>query len=199
MILDTLVIATGNRHKVNEISQILSGLSISLKTLKDFPLVGEIKEDAPDFKGNALIKAHTVMKHTGLPSLADDSGLEVDALDGAPGVLSARFSGGNDADNNALLLQKLQGLTPEKRTARFRCVIALTIPGEPPVFAEGKIDGRIIEKESGANGFGYDPLFVPDGYNKTFAEIESAEKNKISHRGRALHMLSRLLTEKLCC
>ena len=193
MNIDTIVLATGNSHKIEEISSILKGLFLELKTLKDYPAIGEIIEDAPDFRGNALLKALAVMKHTGLPSLADDSGLEVDALGGAPGVISARFSGKGDAANNELLLSKLSTIEDSFRTARFRCVIALAIPGAETLFAEGRVEGRILNGLSGAKGFGYDPLFVPDGYQESFAQMAFNEKNKISHRGRALNELKEKL------
>jgi XTP/dITP diphosphohydrolase len=194
MKLKTIVLATGNKHKVEEISAIIKDISWEIRTLRDYPDIGEINEDAPDFKGNALIKAVAVMKFTGLPSLADDSGLEVDALGGAPGVLSARFSGKGDSANNELLLKKLVNVADSDRMARFRCVIALVIPQKEPIFAEGKVEGKILQTLSGENGFGYDPLFLPDGYKESFAQLPSSEKNKISHRGRALADLRMKLT-----
>ncbi len=188
-----VVLATNNKHKVAEIKTVLDGFPLLFRTLSEFPNIGEIVEDAADFKGNALIKAVKVSQETGLPALADDSGLEVDALNGAPGVMSARFSGGDDSDNNRLLLANLEGVQEPLRTARFRCVIAFVVPGNEPIFAEGSVEGHIAHRPSGANGFGYDPLFIPLGFSRSFATLSSDEKNKISHRGRALDNLKNKL------
>ena len=208
-----MLIATRNRHKVGEIQAILGG-SFQFLTLNDFPDAPEVVEDAPTFAGNATKKAVELARWlTGSqpstlnsqPSfvLADDSGLEVDALGGAPGVHSARFAAldsaksGNtpDADNNAKLLQLLKDVPPEKRTARFRCVIALLQVPSPkstvhsPQLFDGVCEGRIIFAPRGKNGFGYDPLFVPVGFEQTFAELGEDVKNKLSHRARALEKL----------
>lgn len=188
-----VVLATRNAHKVTEIRQILGGHGTEFKTLDDFPGIKEAVEDAPDFRGNALKKALAVCLATGLPALADDSGLEVDALGREPGVRSARYSGKGTEGNNALLLEKLEGVPEEKRTARFRCVVALCMPGKEPFVAEGKVEGSIIREGRGRDGFGYDPLFTPLGHNKTFAEIAAEEKNAMSHRGNALKALKKSL------
>lgn len=190
---DTLVLATGNAHKIREIGEILRGLPVKLRSVSEFKNIPAVVEDAPDFKGNALKKADAIMRATGFAALADDSGLEVDALNGEPGVRSARYSGGGDADNNRLLLERLTNVPEERRTARFRCVIALCVPGQAPVFSEGKVEGRIGFAPGGAGGFGYDPLFRADGFSMTFAEMEAEAKNAISHRGRALRELRTLL------
>jgi XTP/dITP diphosphohydrolase len=225
--MTTLLIATRNDHKVAEIRAILSERFRYL-TLRDFPAAPEVIEDTATFAGNAAKKsvelaqwlATTQISHPKLSFplfvLADDSGLEVDALDGAPGVYSARFAAldgahkGNspDADNNAKLLRLLRDAPLEKRTARFRCVIALTPVNEPaaqntsPVCAadefelqtglfHGTCEGRIGFAPGGRGGFGYDPLFIPNGHKLTFAELGETVKNQLSHRGRALSLLSR--------
>jgi len=176
-----IYVATGNAHKLREIAQILPGFEI----LADNP--SGVTEDAPDFAGNALIKVRAIAaRHRGSWCMADDSGLEVAALDGAPGVRSARYAGepSDTAANNALLLANLRGATD--RRANFTCAIALVSPDGSEKVVEGRSFGRIAEAPSGAQGFGYDPLFVPDGFERSFAELSAGEKNSISHRGRAL-------------
>lgn len=176
-----LYVATHNAHKLREISEILAGWEI----LPDDP--EGVEEDAEDFRGNALIKVRAIAeKHLGDWCMADDSGLEVAALGGAPGVRSARYAGepSNTPANNALLLKNLSGV--KDRRANFTCAIALVSPSGEELTVEGKCFGRISESPSGAAGFGYDPLFVPDGYTCSFAELSAEEKNAISHRGRAL-------------
>lgn len=176
-----LYVATHNAHKLRETSEILTGWEI----LSDDP--EGVEENAEDFRGNALIKVRAIAeKHRGDWCMADDSGLEVAALGGAPGVRSARYAGepSNTPANNALLLKNLTGIT--HRTANFTCAIALVSPRGEEFTVEGKCFGRIAETPSGAAGFGYDPLFVPDGYERSFADLTSEEKNAISHRGRAL-------------
>ena len=176
-----LIVATHNQHKIREISQILP----------DFDIVADdpegVEENAPDFVGNALIKVRAIAaKHAGCWCLADDSGLEVAALGGAPGVRSARYAGepSNTSANNALLLKNLTGVTD--RRANFTCAIALVDPSGAEHTAVGRCFGRIAETPSGAAGFGYDPLFVPDGHDVSFADLSADEKNAISHRGNAL-------------
>lgn len=176
-----LFVATHNQHKIREIGEILAGWEI----LPDDP--EGVEENAPDFIGNALIKVRAIAaKHPGEWSMADDSGLEVKALNGAPGVRSARYAGepSNTPANNALLLKNLEGVSD--RTANFTCAIALVDPEGKEHTLEGKCFGKIAETPSGAAGFGYDPLFIPDGYEKSFADLTAEEKNAISHRGRAL-------------
>ena len=176
-----LFVATHNAHKLREIGQILPGFEI----IADDP--EGVEENAPDFVGNALIKVRAIAgRHRGDWSMADDSGLEVQALDGAPGVRSARYAGepSNTPNNNALLLKNLTGIAD--RRANFTCAIALVDPKGEERTVVGKCFGRIAEKPSGAEGFGYDPLFIPDGHEKSFAELTADEKNEISHRGRAL-------------
>ena len=183
----TLLIATRNRHKLEEIRQIFAVPSLALVAADDVPgLPDDVVEDADTFEGNALKKARELCAASGLWTLADDSGLEVAALGNAPGVFSARYAGEpcSYPANNAKLLRELEG--EEDRRARFRCVIALCAPDGRAWTVEGVCPGRILRETRGANGFGYDPLFVPDGHGETFAELDGAVKNAISHRGRAL-------------
>ena len=185
--MKTLLLATHNKHKVEEIRQIFAPANVALVTTADVPgLPKDVEEDADTFEGNALKKARVLCEASGLWTLADDSGLEVTALGGAPGVHSARYAGPAclTADNNAKLLREMQGKTD--RRARFRCLIALCAPDGRHWTVEGSCPGRIIEAGRGTTGFGYDPLFVPDGYDKTFAELGAETKNAISHRGNAL-------------
>jgi len=175
-----LFVATHNQHKLREIGEILPGFTVHAED-------PDVEETAPDFAGNALIKARAVAAaHKGCWVMADDSGLEVDALGGEPGVRSARYAGepSDAAANNALLLEKLDGASD--RRAHFTCCVALVDPDGGEHIIEGRCFGRIARSVSGAGGFGYDPLFVPDGHEKTFAELAAGEKNAISHRGRAL-------------
>ena len=185
-----LYVATHNQHKIREIGQILPGFEI----IADDP--EGIEENAPDFIGNAFVKVRAVAaRHRGEWCLADDSGLEVAALGGEPGVRSARYAGepSNTPNNNALLLKNLAGVAD--RRANFTCAIALVDPDGREHTAVGKCFGRIAEKPSGAEGFGYDPLFVPDGHDRSFAELSADEKNAISHRGRALAEAVKILRE----
>ena len=186
-----LFVATHNAHKLREISQILPSFEI----VADNP--DGVEEDAPDFAGNALLKVRAIAaRHPGAWCMADDSGLEVAALGGAPGVRSARYAGepSNTPANNALLLKNLDGVAD--RRANFSCAIALVGPDGREHTVVGKCFGTISEKPSGAAGFGYDPLFVPDGHAKSFAELTAEEKNAISHRGRALVSARALLEAK---
>lgn len=183
-----IVLATNNSGKVKEINELLEPHGIKAVSMAEFPGLGEIEEDGSTFRENAIIKASAVCEHTGLMALADDSGLEVDYLDGAPGIRSARFAGEekNDEANNKKLLNLLAGVPSEKRTARFRCVIAIAVPGGWVYTADGACEGVISNEPRGAGGFGYDPLFYLPEYGRTFAELDLETKNKISHRGRAL-------------
>ena len=185
----TVVAATGNAHKLQEMRAIFPAWRILSEREAGFS--GEIEETGETFSENALIKARAVCKATGLPALADDSGLCVDALGGAPGVRSARYSGGGDAENRALLLKHLCGVTA--RGAHFCCAVALVFPDGRELTAEGATFGVILEEERGTGGFGYDSLFFSDDLQKSFAEASEGEKNAVSHRGRALAAL-----EKLC-
>lgn len=193
-----LVVATKNPGKLREIREML-GSEVRLLSLTDFPDVGDIVEDGRTFEANAIKKALAAAHHTGHVSLADDSGLEVDALNGAPGVYSARFAGeeATDEQNNVKLLQLLEDTPDEQRTARFRCVIAVGAPDGSVQTAEGTAEGRILQRPRGTDGFGYDPLFLVSGLRRTFAELPSEEKNRLSHRGRALQSVFPLLSRFL--
>ena len=182
-----IVLATHNRGKMEEMAAILGHLPVELLTLDAFPEIGDIPETGNTLKENAFIKAETVHRLTGLPALADDTGLEVDALNGAPGIYSARYAGADATfdDNCQKMLKELHGIPVEKRTAWFRTVIAFVNGGEKE-WVEGVAEGRIIEEKRGIGGFGYDPIFYYPPLRKTFAELDSVEKNSISHRGKAL-------------
>jgi XTP/dITP diphosphohydrolase len=190
-----LVLATRNKKKIEEITRILKGLPVRLYTLDDFPDCPEVVEDADSFEGNAVKKAKVVSGYTQKPALSDDSGLEVYALSNAPGVLSARYAG-EDADdrrNVDKLLSALSGTVDEKRGARFVCCIALAFPDCRIETFVGTVEGRIGRERKGANGFGYDPVFYPEGHSRTFAEMTAGEKDSLSHRGRALEKLREYL------
>lgn len=193
----TVVIATNNAHKVEEIKTALSFKGWEFKTLKEAGIVSNPEETGTTFVENARIKARSAHELSGLATLADDSGLIVDALDGAPGVYSSRYSGkeGDDAANNAKLLHELAQVPTEKRTARFACSLVFIDEDGSETVAEGFIEGSIGFEERGEEGFGYDPLFFPDEFKgeKSLAEVSQAEKNSISHRGNALRNLKKLL------
>lgn len=186
-----LVIASRNEHKVEEMRQLLAGLTIRVLSLGDFPDAPQIEENGDTFKANALKKARIISKFTNLTTLADDSGLEVDILGGQPGVHSARFAGehASDGENNAKLLRLMEKVPARDKTARFRCVIALVSPHGVEESVEGTCPGLIIDRPRGNGGFGYDPLFMVPELGQTFAELSSDEKNGISHRGRALQKI----------
>ncbi len=184
-----IVVATQNAHKVREIREIFTGAE--LVSAREMGFSDEIEETGTSFSENALIKARAVAAATRLPALADDSGLCVDALGGAPGVRSARYSGGGDAENRRLLLENLQNAAD--RRAHFVCAVALVFPDGRELVAEGRADGMIASEEHGTGGFGYDSLFVSDELGKTFASASEEEKNSVSHRGRALAKLAAML------
>lgn len=200
--MSDLLLGTRNLHKIREIASILAGLSLTLRDLREFPNAPEVEETGFTFRANAELKARAWATVTGLPTLADDSGLEVDALGGRPGVLSARYAGaqGNDAANNARLLAELSGVPAERRGARYRCVIVIVGSAGLVAAAEGTCEGRIGEAPRGSNGFGYDPLFLvaPD-FARTMAELDPDEKNRISHRGRALEAVRGALATPRGC
>lgn len=184
-----LIAATGNKNKLKEFREIFPEYEIL--SAADAGFTQDVEETGTTFMENALLKARAVCKATGKPSLADDSGLCVEALGGAPGVYSARYSGGGDAENRALLLENLKG--EENRKACFRCCIVLVFPDGREYVAEGKTEGLILREERGAGGFGYDSLFLSDDLGVTFAEADEGEKNAVSHRGRAMRKLRELL------
>ena len=192
-----LVLATHNDGKILEMQYALKDISVDVITLKDFPYIDEIPETGQTLLENAFIKAKTVFNETGLPSLADDTGLEIDALSGEPGVYSARYAGENASylDNCAKVLSKLDGVRPENRTARFRTIMAFV--GKDKKFrCEGNVNGLIIDEMIGHNGFGYDPIFYYPKLEKTFAELKKDEKNSISHRGKALRNFCEILKKQ---
>lgn len=187
-----IIIASQNKHKIEEIEAITKKFGMTIVSRNDAGIPDvEVVEDGETFEENSYKKAHEIMKLSGEMTIADDSGLMVDALDGAPGVYSARFSGegATDKSNNEKLLALLADTPYEKRTAKFVSVITMIYPDGDKIVARGECPGHIITEERGCSGFGYDPLFVPDGYDMTFAELGSEEKNKISHRARALEEL----------
>jgi len=193
-----IILATHNRGKMKEMSSILAHLPVKLLTLDDFPQIGEIPETGETLKENAFIKAETVHQKTGLPALADDTGLEVDALDGAPGVHSSRYDGETATfeDNCRKMMQEMDGIPAEERTARFHTVIAF-VSNSGNEWTEGMVEGRILEKKQGDGGFGYDPLFYYPPLKKTFAELNSEQKNNISHRGKALRNFCQILEKRI--
>jgi XTP/dITP diphosphohydrolase len=192
-----LVVATSNRGKLQEIRAILEGLAVEVASLADYPELEPTEEDGATFEANAVKKALHVARATGHLTLADDSGIEVDALDGAPGVNSARFAGpeATDADNNAKLLDLLEEVPDAERTARFRCVVAVATPAGEVEVAEGVCEGLVARTERGDKGFGYDPLFFMPELVLTFGELPEGIKNAISHRGRALQAARKALEE----
>lgn len=184
-----VVAATANAHKLKEMREILNGFELISEREAGF--FGDVEETGETFAENALIKARAVCKATGLPALADDSGLCVEALGGAPGVYSARYSGGGSAENRALLLENMKNISD--RRAYFACAVALVFPDGRELTAEGKSCGSILYEERGDGGFGYDPLFFSDDLGVSFSEASEQEKNSVSHRGRALRELLKLL------
>ncbi len=193
----TLILATHNRHKVEELSSALGGLGLIIKTLDEFPQVGEIEETGKTLLENALLKARTVNEITGFPALADDTGLEVDYLHGAPGVYSARYAGENATytENVNKMLFELGHIDDVKRNAIFRTVIAF-VTSSKELWVDGFIQGMITHKPFGKSGFGYDPIFYVPELGKTFAEMSSEEKNKISHRGKAVKKITTILNSE---
>lgn len=188
-----LVLATKNSGKVVEFRRLLDELGakeLEVVGLDAFPEIGDIEETGSTFEENSLLKARTISKLTGLPALADDSGICVDALGGAPGLYSARYSGSGDAANNAKLLEALKDIPDSERTAYFICVAAYVRPDGFEHIEEGRFYGKIAHQVIGSGGFGYDPLFVPDGLNCTSAELSAAEKDAISHRGKAMRAIA---------
>jgi len=191
-----LVVATRNAGKLKEIRRLLESHGIRVRGLEEFPGVPDVVEDGKTFAENAIKKAEAVAQFTSMPCLADDSGLVVDALQGRPGVHSARFSGAeaDDQSNNRKLLYEMAAVPEIRRQASFCCVMALCMPGQSPRLFQGRVNGAILEREQGAGGFGYDPLFWLPGYNCTMAELPLDTKNQVSHRGQALRQLVDFLT-----
>ena len=193
--MSRLVIATRNEHKAREIAAILREAPVEPATLADFPGAPDVEETGDTLEANALLKAGSAAEATGLPAAADDTGLFVDALNGRPGIHAARYAG-PEADyeaNNEKMLEELAGVPDKERVARFECVVALVVPGRAPLFFKGVLPGRIIEVPRGTNGFGYDPLFVPQDMGNTLAELSPQAKNAISHRCIAFRRLGDFL------
>ena len=188
-----LLVATGNEHKLRELQEMFRDY-YTLAPMTAAGFFGPIDENATTFAGNAAIKAEAVCAATGYPAIGDDSGLEVDALDGEPGVMSARYAGehGNDEANNDLLLSRMEG--KENRSAAFKCALALKLPGRDTIIAEGSCPGTILYERRGTGGFGYDPLFLYEPMNKTYAEMNAEEKNRISHRSRAAEKMREIMS-----
>jgi XTP/dITP diphosphohydrolase len=186
-----ILLATGNAGKIREILDVLGDLPVKVRRLSEFPGLPEAVESGSTFEENAAIKATHYARLTGLVTLAEDSGIEIDALDGAPGVYSARYAGrhGDDDANNAKVLEALRDVPPDKRTGRFRCVCVLATADNVIARAEGRIEGRILEEVRGSGGFGYDPLFYVADLGCTTAQISREDKNRISHRGKALRAI----------
>ncbi|KRN89024.1 XTP/dITP diphosphatase [Ligilactobacillus ceti] len=188
--MQELVIATNNPGKAREFKEIFGAKGFSVKTLADFPNIPEIIEDGTTFAENALKKAQTLSDILQVPVLADDSGLVVDALNGEPGIYSARYAKDHDDQaNNLKLLNNLKDIPQEQRQAHFHCSMVVTAPNKQPLIVEGNVYGYILNEAQGENGFGYDPLFYYPEFKKTFANLTMAEKNSISHRGRAVQAL----------
>ena len=192
-----VVLATRNRGKIREIEVFLKNENIRVLPLNDFPEAAEVDEEGETFRDNALRKARYAARLTQKLAVADDSGLEVDALDGDPGVFSARFAGekATDDENNDKLLHALKDVAPEKRGASFRCVLALVEPSGEDTIIEEECRGVILSEKRGHRGFGYDPLFFYPPFNRTFAELTGVEKNSVSHRGKALRRLREVLRQ----
>ena len=193
--LDRIVLATTNEGKARELGRLLGGTVRVVETLREHPGVVLPPEEGGDYRANALAKARAVWSALGVPAVGDDSGLEVDALGGAPGLRSARYAGesATDAENNARLLQALAGRLAAERAARFRCALVLVRGEDEALEAEGACEGSILTAPRGDNGFGYDPIFLPDGETMTFAELPASRKDSISHRARAAAVLARAI------
>ena len=195
--MDKIVFATANEGKVKEIKEILKDFPIEVVSMKEMGITADIEEDGTTFEENSLIKARAISKLTGLPALADDSGLEVDYLNGEPGIYSARYLG-RDTDydyKNNYIINKLSDAKEGERSARFVCVISLVLPDGREFVERGVVEGLIGYEQKGENGFGYDPIFYLPEYGKTSAELSPEEKNKISHRGKALSAMKKLIMD----
>jgi len=194
------VLATRNSHKAEELKRILEELDLDceLLTVADFPGAPEVEETESTFEGNALLKARALAKFTGLAAIADDSGICVDALDGNPGALSARWSGATenvDKANLDLVLEQTKNVAPEKRGAKFVCAAVVVFPDGKELVSIGEMAGSLLTEPIGENGFGYDPIFVPTGYEISTAQMRASEKDAISHRGKALNQLAHQISE----
>ena len=197
---ERIVLATRNAHKVSELQRILSaaGLAVDLVGLEEFPGAPEVAETESSFAGNALLKARAIADFTGLPAIADDSGLCVDALNGMPGIYSARWAGrhGDDRANLELVLGQMADVPDTRRGAQFVCAAAWVVPGQSEHVIEGVLEGSLARAPRGSHGFGYDPIFVPQGYALTTAELRHEEKDAISHRGQAFRSLAQFMASR---
>ncbi|WP_053367311.1 XTP/dITP diphosphatase [Bacillus sp. FJAT-27245] len=193
--MEEIIIATKNPGKAKEFEAIFTERGVKVLTLLDFPDAPDVEETGTTFAENAILKAETISQKLGKPVIGDDSGLIVDALDGRPGIFSARYAGEqkNDEANIDKVLSELNGVPEEKRTARFFCALAMAVPGEETITVEGTCEGRILEERRGTNGFGYDPVFYVTELGRAMAELSKDEKNAISHRANALKALERVL------
>lgn len=197
MKIEKIIFATGNEDKLKEIRAILNKPDIEIISMREAGITDDIEENGSTFSENSLIKARAVSERTGFPAMADDSGLEVDYLNGEPGIYSARYLGrdtGHDK-KNAYILEKLSGVKDEERGARFVCAASLVLPNGREFVRMGVMEGRIAYETKGSNGFGYDPIFFLPEYGKTSAELSPEEKNRISHRGKALMQIKELIGE----
>lgn len=197
--MQTVIIASGNKGKLKEFQELMKDLPVEVKSLADYPEIGDIEENGTTFAENAYIKAKAVHDATGCITIADDSGLEVDALDGAPGIFSARYAGEekDDAANNVKLLQALENVPDTARGAQFHCAIVAIAADGRRFDAEGIVRGEILRAPRGDNGFGYDPLFYVPEFGRTTAELTMDEKNAISHRGKAVRQIVAILKENV--
>lgn len=197
--MDKIIFATGNAGKMKEIREILKDLDVEVLSMKEAGIQADVEENGKNFQENAIIKAREIMKISGEVVLADDSGLEIDYLNKEPGIYSARYMGEDTSYRikNANLIERLQGVPDEKRTARFVCVIAAAFPDGTVETTEGTIEGRIGYEEKGENGFGYDPIFYVPEFGCTTAELTGEQKNQISHRGKALEAMKEILRKKM--
>lgn len=196
--METVIIATKNKGKAKEFENLFLPKGLSVKTLLDYPDLEDVEETGSTFEENAILKAETIARTLGVRVIADDSGLEVDALQGRPGVYSARYAGPekNDEANIDKVLEELQEVPDHERTARFCCSLAMAEPGRETLTVFGTCEGRILHERLGTNGFGYDPIFFVEAEGKAMAELASAEKNKISHRANAIRKLEDLLKKR---
>ncbi|WP_338750483.1 XTP/dITP diphosphatase [Bacillus sp. FJAT-52991] len=189
--MDTVIIATKNKGKAKEFAEMFASFGMNVKTLLDYPEYADVEETGETFEENAILKAEEICKLTGRLVIADDSGLMIDALDGRPGVYSARYAGEEKSDeaNIQKVLEELRDVPSEKRTARFYCALAIAMPGKETTTVAGTCEGRITEEKQGTNGFGYDPIFYVEQFEATMAQLTPETKNSISHRGQALKKL----------
>lgn len=196
---DKVIFATGNMGKIREVREILSDLGMEVVSMKEAGISAKINEDGKSYEENALIKAREIAKHTDAIIMADDSGLEIDYLNGEPGIYSARYLGEDTSYSvkNKNLIDRLEGVPDDKRTARFVCTIAAVLPDGRELTTRGIIEGRIGYEEAGENGFGYDPIFYVPEFGRTTAQLSPEEKNRVSHRGRALELMKAELAKWL--